>query len=318
MKLREALMHASLVAASACQCPDGLVETTAFASWKQYEPKINACIASDANCESLCRSVLALDMTEAVMIPKCVISATSREGVDLDIEYLEPIDCGAGRRPDGLCAPRRRAGAAAWLGAIATLEAASVTAFARLARALVHFGAPVKLVEAAKRAIADELAHAAAVGRLARRFGGSVEAPVIADSGVPTLEALAIENAVEGQVGETFGALVAACQGRAAIDVEVRAVFAAIARDEARHAALAHQLAPWFERRLELLERNAVARARQQAIARVVAGCDFGLASDEREVLGLPEPDRLRAAALQLFATLHPRWREPANAGDRG
>jgi hypothetical protein len=88
------------------------------------------------------------------------------------------------------------------------------------------------------------------------------------------------------------------------VDDEVRLVFAQIAGEEARHAALAHQLAPFFERRLGLLERNAVARARQDAVARVIASCDFGLAPDERELLGIPAPERLRAAACQLFASL--------------
>jgi hypothetical protein len=48
-----------------------------------------------------------------------------------------------------------------------------------------------------------------------------------------------------------------------------------------------------------------VARARQDAIARVIAtSCDMGLGADERELLGVPPPDRLRAAAIQLFATV--------------
>jgi hypothetical protein len=158
---------------------------------------------------------------------------------------------------------------------------------------------------AARRAIADELAHAAAMAKLARSRGGRVVAPAIAAIHEPALVELANENAASGQVGETFGALVAACQARAAIDPDVRAVFAQIAADEARHAALAHQLAPWFERRLGWRQRNAVARARQDAIARVIAtSCDFGLSGDEREQLGIPSPDRLRAAALHLFASV--------------
>ena len=302
MRLVDVILRASLLAVSACTCPDGIVETDAFATRKSHSEKIDACIANDENCEALCRAALMLEPSYAVRM--CVIASTGPEGAWLDVEYIEPVDCGAGRKPDGFVVPRRKCGAAAWLSAVATLEAASVTAFARLARALDRLGAPAKLVAAAKRAIADELAHAAAMGRLARRFGGVVEAPVIEAAREPTLAELAIENAVEGQVGETFGALVAACQGRAAADPEVRAVFAAIAIDEARHAALAHQLAPWFERRLGLPARNAVARARQEAIARVVSRCDFGLAPEERDVLGVPPPDRLRAAALQLFASL--------------
>src|SRR6185503_17094582 len=222
MRLSDVLLRASLVAVSACDCPDCKVETTAFATRASHYHAIDACIADDTYCEALCRSVLELD--PYITIPRCVITEANAEGAALDVVYLEPIDCGAGRKPDGFHAPRRCAGIGAWLASIATLEAASVTAFARLARALARFEAPAKLVAAAKRAIADELAHASAMGRLARRHGGRVEAPLIEEATEPTFDQLAIENAVEGQVGETFGALVAACQARAATDAEVRAV----------------------------------------------------------------------------------------------
>jgi hypothetical protein len=307
MHLADVLLRASLVAVSACDCPDGTVDTSAFATRKSHYKDIDACIANDDNCEALCRAALGLE--PAIAITRCVITAANRDGATLAVTYLEPIDCGAGRKPAGYAAPPRRAGAGAWLASIATLEAASVTAFARLARVLVRLHAPTKLVEAARRAIADELAHASAIGALARRHGAHVDAPLVPAvtdaSNDREIEHLAIENAVEGQVGETFGALLAACQARAAADPDVRAVFGRIAGDEARHAALAHQLAPWFERRLGWRERNAVARARQDAIARVIAtGCDMGLATDEREQLGVPPPDRLRAAAMQLFASV--------------
>ncbi len=303
MRLTDVVLPATLAAISACTCPDGRVDTAAFATRKSHFQLIDACIASDDNCESLCRAALRLEPDVAIV--KCVITSASREGANLDVTYIEPIDCGIGRKPGGYHAPPRRRGAGAWLANVATLEAASVTAFARLARALARFEAPGKLVEASRRAIADELAHAAMMGALARRYGARVEAPDVAPAEEPALAQLAIENAAEGQVGETFGALVAACQARAAADPDVRAVFAQIAADEARHAALAHHLALWFERRLGWRERNAVARARQDAIARVIAtSCDMGLAADERELLGVPAPDRLRAAAMQLFASV--------------
>lgn len=302
MRLADVLLRASLVALPACECPDGRVDTSAFATRKSFFQQIDACIASDASCEALCRAVLELDPT--IAIPKCVITAASSEGAALDITYVEPIDCGIGRKPCGYHAAPRRAGIAAFLANIAALEAASVTAFARLARALAHFAAPPRFIAAARRAIADELAHAALTAHLARRFGAGVVAPPSIDAAPPpTLEALALDNAIEGEVGETLGALIATCQSRSALDPGVRAVFTQIAIDEARHAALAHQLAPWFQARLGLRARNAVARARQDAVARAVARCDFGLAPAERDVLGIPAPSRLRAASLQLFAT---------------
>jgi hypothetical protein len=303
MRLADVLLRASLITIVGCECPDGRVDTTAFATRKSFFQQIDACIASDAHCEALCRAVL--ELPPEIAIPECVITAASPQGAALDITYFEPIDCGIGRKPAGYRPASRiaAAGAAvgAWLAHVAALEAASVTAFARLARALACFGAPARFITAARRAIADELSHAALTAGLARRFGARVTPPVIDATPPPSLEHLAFENAVEGQVGETLGALIATCQSRSALDPAIRIAFGEIAVDEARHAALAHQLAPWFEARLEWPARDAVARARQQAIAGAVARCDVGLAGHDRDVLGLPAPAQLRAAALQVF-----------------
>jgi hypothetical protein len=120
----------------------------------------------------------------------------------------------------------------------------------------------------------------------------------------PTIAELARENAVEGQVAETFGALLATCQGQLATDPEVRSVFARIAIDEARHAELAHELAPWFDAQLDDETRAKVAAARSEATASIVAGFDANVSEDDRAVLGIPDAAGLRAAAAHAFAML--------------
>lgn len=52
----------------------------------------------------------------------------------------------------------------------------------------------------------------------------------------PNLEALALENAVEGCVRETFGALCGGYQAARAADPVVRRTLAQITRDETTHA----------------------------------------------------------------------------------
>ena len=94
---------------------------------------------------------------------------------------------------------------------------------------------------------------------LARRFGGAVDAPRVAARAVRSLEELAVENAAEGCARETFGALVATWQARAAGNPLVRGVMARIARDETRHADLAWAVDGWARGRLE--SRRARARA---------------------------------------------------------
>jgi rubrerythrin len=200
--------------------------------------------------------------------------------------------------------PEQRSGAGEWLARLATVEAASVTAFVRLARALERLSAPRSMIAAARRAIADEIVHARIVARLARSHGASPQNPEISEQAEPSLAQLAHENAVEGQVAETFGALIATCQAQHATDPEIRAVFSKIARDEARHAALAHRLAPWLERQLAPDERAAVVDARRSAVAAIAQSGDLGLSAADRELLGVPAPDRLRVAAAATFAAL--------------
>src|SRR5436305_808711 len=77
-----------------------------------------------------------------------------------------------------------------------------------------------------------EVRHARATARLARRFGGRYVRPTVEAVGERTLEAIALENAVEGCVGESFGALVATWQSENATDAAVRDAFQAIAADE--------------------------------------------------------------------------------------
>ena len=80
---------------------------------------------------------------------------------------------------------------------------------------------------------------------------------------------VAIENATEGCVRETYGALVAAFQARTAEDPEIRQVLTRIAR-EARHAGVSHDVALWLDTQLDATSRARVAseRARSSSCGR--------------------------------------------------
>src|SRR5207244_2173225 len=122
------------------------------------------------------------------------------------------------------------------------LEAASVPAFLLLARDLVVHGAPPALVQAALVAADDEVRHAATMAVLARAHGATPPAVELTPTPVRELRALALDNAIEGCVREAFAAACAAHQAGAAADPALRTALAAIAVDEARHAALAFAL----------------------------------------------------------------------------
>jgi hypothetical protein len=226
------------------------------------------------------------------------------------------IDCvtcpgAAGRVPAGL-ARARRARAASALGeyfAVTThLEAASVHAFRRLHGELAAHRAPARLLRAARRAQRDEVRHARLAGRMARRFGGAPVRPHVKPLAPRGLDVVAIENAVEGCVRETFGALVVSFQAANARDPEIARLMASIARDETRHAALSWAIARWAWRRLDAEARAALVAQCRGAIESLRRAADTGVADDLVVRAGLPNAEQHRAlvGALeeQLWSSL--------------
>src|SRR5207302_2062069 len=133
-------------------------------------------------------------------------------GVDIDCSIC-PV--GAGRIPAGLARARMAAVPSllgSYFASAAHLEAASVHAFRRLRCELAAHRAPARLLRSARRAQRDEVRHARLMARMARRFGGAPVPARVAPIGPRALDEIAIENAVEGCVRETFGALVASFQ----------------------------------------------------------------------------------------------------------
>ena len=176
-------------------------------------------------------------------------------------------------------------------------EAASVYAFAALARELARLGAPAHLLARIRAAAADEVRHADAVARLVADRGGACRRPARQPFAERSAREIAVENAVEGCVRETWAALLAAHQARHAADPQVRATMRAIADDEARHAELAWAIDAWLQAALDDDARAEVEAARRTAAAALLAGvaADSPAAALVREA-GVPA----RAAATRL------------------
>jgi len=206
---------------------------------------------------------------------------------------FECIGCpgGGGRRPSGFQRARARGktAAGAYFAELAQLEAASVHAFEALADELALHRAPSALVDAARASAGDERRHAAAMAGLARRFGAAPTAPKVRKVGGRSIASIARENAVEGCVRETFGALLNAWQASHACDPEVRAVMATIARDELRHAALSWEIATWANQALSASARRKVARGQRRAVARLVSAAAREPSPALRAISGLPD-----------------------------
>jgi hypothetical protein len=212
--------------------------------------------------------------------------------------------CIGGRAPRGFTprVSRSTDQGAQWLARMAQVEAASVGAFDALHDDLARHGAPRGLLAAVRSASSDEVRHARSVGRAAAWFGAHVPAASTRAPRGRSLAALALDNATEGCVGETFGAAVAAVQAERAGDRRVRRLMKGVARDEVRHAALAWRIADWLDARLDVRTRARVRRARGAALESTAAAIAREGPGDER--LGLPTAERLGAILASLADAL--------------
>ena len=229
------------------------------------------------------------------------------EGGGLAAQYVYYQGCVGGRCPEGLATPA--VGVAgdplgAWFAAGAHLEAASIDAFEILAAELGAHRAPPALIRAACAATADERRHADTVGRLATSRGAAAPAVHVNRGPVRDIEAIARENAVEGCVRETYAALLAHRQARAATDPAIRYAMAGIARDEAQHAALAWAVDGWSQALLTPAVRRRVREARHEAVEALGAAPLAGLSPDDRALAGLPDEDDAARMARELGAAL--------------
>jgi hypothetical protein len=185
------------------------------------------------------------------------------------------VQCGsclgiAGRRPNGFvdsgAANKGVSAIGSHFAHSARLEAASVHAFRILRRELTVHGAPGDLIAAAKRAERDETKHARTMAAIARSYGVKPARVRVKQKGTRSLEAIALENMVEGCVRETFGALLATWQAERAEAAEVAAAMKMIAVDETRHAALAWSVAAWIASQLDAKARARLDTAKYKAI----------------------------------------------------
>jgi hypothetical protein len=220
---------------------------------------------------------------------------------------IAPSTCVAGRRPEGLrpsAAVQRRRAIGAYFAEAARMEAASVHAFERLARELDALGAPRALIARALQAALDEIRHARVTGSLARRFGSEPLQALIEPMRARSALEIALENAVEGCVRETYGALLAHHQAQAARDPHVREAMQRIAEDETRHAELSWHVARWLEPRLSRADRRRLVAARSAALAQLFTELDPGLPPRDARALGLPAPDVAARMLERLGAAL--------------
>lgn len=235
------------------------------------------CVTYAGDCEALCQAALELVVPtydgQSWYVLECTLTVEANiSGPRVHIVYDDGSVCG--RAPRGLVSSGRSATrdeVTAWLAEAAHLEAASVVAFVRLALDLARLGAPQDLVEQALMAARDEVAHAQILGALVAARGGRVERPVCGPYRPASIQELALHNAAEGCARETVGAAVNAHQARHAVDPAIRAAFAQIAIDEARHAQLSWAIDRWARTQLTAADAAGLDAARERALGDIAA-----------------------------------------------
>lgn len=222
-------------------------------------------------------------------------------------------NCAIGRRPVGLRPATGPMGESGVLGQhfarSARLEEASVHAFHRLRDELAHHGAPQRLLRRIDVAARDEVRHTRQTTALAHRYGAKAQRPSIRRPVARSLYWIARENAVEGCVRETYGALVGLWQSTHAHDRQIAQRMQRITDDEIRHAELSWDIAAWLLPRLSARQQRHIARAQQAAVTQL-----------RRELLASPHPTLVhdaglpdQHAALRLVQQLADRlWPQPA------
>jgi hypothetical protein len=268
-------------------------------------------------CRGLCLAAAQTNVPAWGHISDCRLECDSAQP-QIVLTYAAAV---CGRRPEGI-GPCTGAPAATPLGALlaraAELEAASIPAFTRLAAELGHHGAPAELVSGARAALRDEVRHWKQTRALALAHGGRPRPRKVGLLPVRPLSEMAVENAVEGCVRETYGAAVALWQSQRATDAGVHRLMAAVAPDELEHADLAWRIDAWAGDRIGAAGRQQRARAAAEAVrvlgaeieadhaaAAVARDHDQVAGSDHFQRAGLPDRDQARAL---LAATTRELW----------
>jgi hypothetical protein len=264
-----------------------------------------ACTQNEAYCQRLCQEVLlAANATKPLgtLFSFCELGCDSEGGAVATIKYSTSVP---GRRPQGFVGGTPSSPGvtlAEFWASSADVEGASVTAFAVLEADLRRHAAPAALIDRARAAQRDEARHFSLTRRLALAAGARhVPFPRPPAGPARPLEEVALENATEGCVAETYSAAVALWQAIAARDEAVRAVMAGIASDEVAHADLAWSVDAWARSRLDVPARRRLADARARAGRALVRGSAAPVDATLVRVAGLPDV----AAAMQLSRTAH-------------
>lgn len=284
---------------------DSPADALFLARTQDYTPDCSSLVFTPQSTWQMTASFLVSDCEWTEEVRQVEVSMTGETTV---IEVLDVISDGAcaGRLPDGIAAVGTVCGdaVARHLAHLAWLEGAAVIAFQRLAVDLERLGAPRELVNSALAAADDEVDHASRMGALAATYGVSVPQVEVAPPAERSLFDVALENAVEGCVRETYGVVDALFRSKQAPNAEIRDLFAHIAADETRHSALSWDIAEWAKQHLCEAEVGAIKTATEAAHQELLSQLQNDRPDAVQKQLGAPSANVAVAMADTLRVQL--------------
>ena len=149
-------------------------------------------------------------------------------------------------------------------------EASSVAAFVQLRAELKQHGAPEELLQRCMKAAVEEVHHARMMAKLIRDAGECIPELDFGRISKRSMFELALDNAVEGCIFETYSALKAHYQSKHATDPRVRTVMKVVAPDETRHAQLAWDIHHFLMSKLSEDEQELIRHAQHQAAQQLI------------------------------------------------
>ena len=247
-----------------------------------------------------------------------------------DVEYTavhSPYTCPRpvpGRMPNGLVRGNSPATPQAsvntlgqYLSDMATMETAAITAFYYLSKELEAYHAPQGLIDRAKQAVIEESRLAEMASLLAASYDGVAAEVTVDEFSLRPLYDIALENAVEGCINETFAAACGLWQSEQAQLDTFREVIAHITDEELGHAELSWDIHQWIMPQLSEAEQRRIQQAQVEAIENLLF--EFKQESDPvlQAAFGLPSKQDAAVLFKQLKNSVW-AWVSPAGSGFSG
>ena len=185
-------------------------------------------------------------------------------------------------------------------------EASAVGAFLQLRKELQFHSAPQELVDRCFLAAKEEIVHAQMMAKLAELHQGELPTLDFGTFEPRTLLDLALDNAVEGCIFETFSALEALQQANNATDSVIGKTMKSIALDEMKHAELAWDIHKYLMTKLPKEEQTIVRKAQKEAVTQLLKSTKSSsfLSEKSQSKIGLTDTSTLREVFSQQWPKL--------------